>query len=759
MNATRSIAQALMLVNIVGSLAICLLVGSILLGANRKHQDVQRLDLSLSIRQNISEAYSAIVQENAILWQQSYPPSSTAQSWQQSADVSSKASTEKLALVISDLYTITEHQKYTTKISLAPENLIKVRERLENLSKELITLQVSPDARLLLVHENIRQLLRRLAADISYRPNQASSVVINHYELLTEQWRIHELFLQQVTKQNPIDTTRAKIPADQLDGLIQLSKSNGVNPNLSVRVQELVDIYRGPSQVLSGSLTSIVSDVQQKHTSLHRSSNGNLQALLHESSAANFRTLVLKLLNAFMFMCVAGLSIIVNRKINFLAFHDTLTSLPNRLYLESRLENLQRDPRKVKKDTALFFIDLDRFKVINDNYGHSVGDELLKNVALRLTSCCESKDVLARLGGDEFAVLREDCGSTESETEFANEMVNELCSDFFIQQTSLSVGASVGISMSPRDCEAGPDLLKNADIAMYHSKSNKLAQVEIFNAEMANKYQERISIELALRQSIARNQLKLHYQPKVDCATGRVAGVEALLRWEHPEWGMISPAVFVPIAEDTGLMGGIGKWVINKSFEEIGEFNRNNDSTLSVAVNISVQQCSDKSFVDDVFCAIATSGLSPNQVELEVTESVLMNDISTVNTLLQTLKARGITIAIDDFGTGYSSLQYLQELALDVLKIDRAFINALDKTDPRHSVANSIVQLARTLNLKTVAEGVETPLQEEKVRSLGVDMIQGFLYSKPIAQAELEDQITRIEADIPSPKSNLDNAA
>lgn len=337
-----------------------------------------------------------------------------------------------------------------------------------------------------------------------------------------------------------------------------------------------------------------------------------------------------------------------------------------------------------------------------------------------------------------------DVDSVEQVEALASTIVGTIKRTIVIRGLSLKVGASAGISVSPLDGECGNELLRNADIAMYYTKVNKLNSVCRFNQKMANEHQQRLQLELDLKRALENKEFTLVYQPKVCTVSGQVHSVEALLRWLHPVHGFISPAQFIPVAEDTGLMGSIGQWVLHEACREIALVQKNSLPQLKLAVNISSQQFCDDQFVELVYSALSTHGVAHECLELEVTESLIMIDIDRVISLLCILKDSGISIAIDDFGTGYSSLQYLQKLPLNTLKIDRAFITALDSCDPGNSVANSIVQLAKLFNLETVAEGVETDEQDLKIRSLGVDYIQGYYYSKPVPACGLLTTIQSI---------------
>jgi len=463
--------------------------------------------------------------------------------------------------------------------------------------------------------------------------------------------------------------------------------------------------------------------------------------LAERSAVRATKNLIIDIFLVFVCLVVTVASVLINRRIKRHAYHDALTGLANRLCFESVLKN---SGSSATSRHAVLFLDLNRFKAINDNYGHAVGDKLLIEVARRLTAQIRSTDLLARLGGDEFAVLMNNVTSSEVVEALALCLVEAIEQVVTIQNINLKVGASIGISIAPDDCEGGIDLLRNADVAMYYTKTNNHGKVFRFNQKIAKDYQNRLILEQDLKKGIENKEFHLVYQPKVCTLTGCVKSVEALVRWSHPTRGLVSPGEFVPVAEETGLMGVIGFWVLREACREVAALQKNGLPDLQVAVNISAQQFGDENFMNRVVGSIESQGISCSSLSLEVTESIVMTDVARVIEMLKSLQKIGIHIAVDDFGTGYSSLQYLQELPLNTLKIDRAFILALDNNDPNCSVANSIVQMATLFNLETVAEGVETVEQESKVRALGVDHIQGYYYSKPVLAKELPAVVAKI---------------
>lgn len=435
----------------------------------------------------------------------------------------------------------------------------------------------------------------------------------------------------------------------------------------------------------------------------------------------------------------------LQEQIQHQAFHDSLTRLPNRFRFESIVKDLLDTPDYHEAGAALIFLDLDGFKKVNDTLGHAVGDELLKQVSNRLTQQLKHTDTLARMGGDEFAILLNSASSRENATQQAQQFIATLTNEFVVNGTRLSISASAGINFVSSKKASVQELLKNADIAMYQAKDEGKNRVHCFSDSLARQYQKRIQLELDLQAALSNDQFELHYQPQVSSVRGTVDGVEALIRWNHPTKGLISPAEFIPAAEEFGLISDIGNWVIKCACQQISRWIQETGHQLSVAVNISADHFQQQWFTGLIKQNLASSGLDPTLLHLEVTESVVMNDVSTIIETLNSLRTTGVKVSVDDFGTGYSSLQYLQDLPLDILKIDRAFILSLNTNAPKNSVASTIIYLAKSFGLQTVAEGVETPEQLDCIANLGCDWIQGYLYSKPVPLNELSDTIRNIE--------------
>ncbi|NND72367.1 MAG: bifunctional diguanylate cyclase/phosphodiesterase [Rhodothermales bacterium] len=434
---------------------------------------------------------------------------------------------------------------------------------------------------------------------------------------------------------------------------------------------------------------------------------------------------------------IIGLAIIgIIRRVQHQATHDALTGLPGRILFEDLLQHALSESSGVTP-VVLLFADLDGFKHINDTLGHSVGDALLVQVAGRLKAFSGDGAIVARLGGDEFAIIKRVDREEQDIAECANRLILEISREFQVEDIHTSIGISVGVSVYPKDASSANDLKKCADIAMYHAKADGKNCVRSFDHEIATIYKHRVKLEADLKKAIDERQFSLVYQPQVGQISQHVEGVEALIRWQHPERGMISPVEFIPVAEDAGLLGLIGDWVLDEACRQMAVWQRDGLSHIRVAVNVSAQQFANANFVELVQSICHDHGVNPVNLELEVTESVVMKDINRVIDTFNRLRDLQIQIAIDDFGTGYSSLSYLQDLPVDTLKIDRSFISRLDKEKSDKSVAHAIVLLAKSFGLKTVAEGVETEEQLDIVREFECDYVQGYYYSKPVSPNEL----------------------
>ncbi len=427
------------------------------------------------------------------------------------------------------------------------------------------------------------------------------------------------------------------------------------------------------------------------------------------------------------------------QRIRHLAHHDLLTDLPNRALLHEKIgaaiERARRDGRKV----ALMFVDLDRFKNVNDSLGHAAGDELLRRYAMRLTEALRAADVVARQGGDEFTVLASDLVGAQDAARVADKLLEAVQRPFTIGQRELQVGCSVGIALYPDSGKDFETLLRNADTAMYAAKEDGRGCYRFHSAEMSRRATERMELEHDLRRALADGaQLSLAFQPQIDMHNGALVGMEALARWKHPQRGAVSPALFVPIAEDSGLIVALGEWALREACRLRAKWLAAGLKQGAVAVNVSSMQFREPDFLDSVKRVLEEAQLPAALLELEVTESVLMAGVEQVSATLEALGSLGLQLAIDDFGTGYSSLGYLKRLPVHKLKIDRSFVIELPRDAHSCAIAEAIVGLANGLNLRVIAEGVETEAQAEFLRRSGCHEAQGYLYAAPLGAQDFE---------------------
>jgi diguanylate cyclase (GGDEF)-like protein len=427
-----------------------------------------------------------------------------------------------------------------------------------------------------------------------------------------------------------------------------------------------------------------------------------------------------------------------DERIAHLAHYDALTDLPNRVLFRDRLE---RELKQIGRggQLAVLYIDIDEFKSVNDSLGHPVGDELLKAVALRLSGCVRQTDFVARLGGDEFAVVQTSVKSAADVMDLVTRIHQAIRAPVECLGHQLVTDASIGIALAPQDGTDLDQLLKSADLAMYGAKSDGRRTYRFFERAMDARVRARRALELDLRQAIAGGQFEIVYQPVVNLRSGVVSGCEALLRWRHPERGMVSPAEFIPVAEDIGLISELGEWVLTSACAEAASW----PDHIRLAVNVSPVQFRNHTLALHVASALASSGLAANRLELEITEAVLIRDDETALAILHQLRAVGVRIALDDFGTGYSSLSYLQRFPFDKIKIDRCFVTELAEPDGSSSIVQAVVNIAGARNMTTTAEGVETEAQRDLLRALGCTEMQGFLFSKAVPAAEVRRMLGR----------------
>ncbi|MDP3897975.1 MAG: EAL domain-containing protein, partial [Mesorhizobium sp.] len=414
------------------------------------------------------------------------------------------------------------------------------------------------------------------------------------------------------------------------------------------------------------------------------------------------------------------------------AQHDYLTGLPNRMLLNDRVANAISIAPRHKKKVAVLFLDLDGFKHINDSLGHPIGDKLLQSVGRRLVDCVRLSDTVSRQGGDEFVVLLSEIDSPEDAALTARRMLDAVAQTHSIDPHELHVTTSIGVSIYPDDGPDAETLIKNADTAMYQAKENGRQSFQFFKPAMNVRAVERQSIEASLREALDRGEFTLHYQPKVSLNTGAITGAEALIRWTHPTQGPVSPNMFVPVAEDTGLILQIGAWVLREACTQAKAWLDAGLPPITMAVNVSAMEFRDERFTEGLFELLAETGFDPNSLELELTENVLMRHAESTAAVLRTLRDRGIHIALDDFGTGYSSLGQLRKFPVDALKIDQSFVRQLSTPEEDTAIVTAVIGMARNLNLRVVAEGVETQEQLMFLQDHLCDEAQGYYFSRPV---------------------------
>jgi diguanylate cyclase (GGDEF)-like protein/PAS domain S-box-containing protein len=424
-------------------------------------------------------------------------------------------------------------------------------------------------------------------------------------------------------------------------------------------------------------------------------------------------------------------------RIAHLAHHDGLTGLPNRVLFRDRLDQALARARRESDHVAVLCLDLDRFKEVNDVFGHPAGDALLKQIANLLAACVRETDTVARLGGDEFAIVQVGLSQPSGVSVLVERIFEELAGPLRVQDHDVLTGTSIGIAIAPVDGNEPDSLLKNADIALYRAKAEGRGTFRFFEPGMDARLQARRLLEHQLRLAFAQEHLEIHYQPQVDLVRNQIVGFEALVRWPHPDWGHVPPAEFIPIAEETGLILQLGEWVLRRACQDAAAW----PPAFKVAVNLSPVQFQRGDLAEVVASALETAGLEPSRLELEITEGTLVRDAEGALAVLRRLKDFGVRIAMDDFGTGYSSLSYLRRFPFDKIKIDQSFIRGLEQNPDDAAIVRATLGLGHSLGLATTAEGVETHGQASYLRAQGCQEVQGFLYGRPTPVAELRELI------------------
>jgi diguanylate cyclase (GGDEF)-like protein len=426
------------------------------------------------------------------------------------------------------------------------------------------------------------------------------------------------------------------------------------------------------------------------------------------------------------------------QQLRYFAHHDPLTGLLNRTELHNRLTQTLASVQRHEHKLALLFLDLDRFKLINDSLGHRIGDLLLQEVSERLRKSVRSNDILARLGGDEFILILTDINLIDDVARIAQKIIETLTHPFALEGNDIVITASIGISIYPDDGDTSQALLMNADAAMYLAKERGKNNYQFYTMEMTARSLERMTIERGLRRALDHNELQLHYQPQVDVTNGDAFSVETLVRWQHPEWGLVYPDRFIEVAEDTGLIVPIGIWVLRAACLQAKQWQKNGGPFTHVAVNLSPRQFVEKDLFETIKAVLAETGLEPSFLELEITESAVMQDPNRTLDVLHQLHALGIRLSIDDFGTGYSSLTYLRRFPVHNVKIDRSFVRDIPGDESSMTLVRAIIALAHELKLSVTAEGVETQEQLAFLNNQNCDMLQGYLFSRPATAEQLE---------------------
>jgi diguanylate cyclase (GGDEF)-like protein len=546
----------------------------------------------------------------------------------------------------------------------------------------------------------------------------------------------YEILLSRVAvlKEGKVQAVVQRDP-DLQNALVDLEKAlAAVEPLIeNLKSPGTIDQVLGILKPLESKLATLASVAENYATELVREDQQELVRLhwLFSGLAASLIAIGIVLIGIlYRHILLLGRA---HREVHLLAHHDVVTGLGNRVLFRQQLEQALAHLKHWGHATAVLYLDLDRFKDVNDSYGHQMGDELLKVVADRLKDSVQDVDVVTRLGGDEFAILRSGVSRSYECAQLASDIIKAVSEPYIIEGQEIVIGTSIGIALVS-DGDVAPDqLLKQADMALYRAKADGRGMFRFFEPEMDAQFQARRALENDMRKALANREFELFYQPQVNIAINEISGFEALLRWRHPERGMISPAEFIPIAEDIGLISGIGEWIMEQACMDAAAWPRN----IKVAVNLSPVQFRNKGLVRSVKQALARSGLDPRRLELEITETVLLQDNEATVTTLHELRKHGARIAMDDFGTGYSSLSYLRSFPFDKIKIDQSFVRELSSRADCLVIVQSIASLGAGLGMPTVAEGVETEDQLSQIRAAGCTEAQGYYFGRPKPAGEL----------------------
>lgn len=508
----------------------------------------------------------------------------------------------------------------------------------------------------------------------------------------------------------------------------------------SMRMEEVFNIFNEKSREPSVNpikecleTDSVVA--MENHTILVRKGDG--EEFHIEDSAAPIRRSDGVIIGAVMVFHDVTERKKAQNRLHHIAFHDALTGLPNRSYFQENLRRAMQEAHVLGRRVAVLFLDLDRFKTINDSLGHTIGDELLVLVAKRLQACVRDHDMVSRMGGDEFTAVLTDLPSAASAAIVAEKIIKSLSTPFQVQGNVLRISTSIGITVFPRDGEGIGVLLKNADTAMYHAKSCGRNNFQYYASSMSARALETLHLENALHTALENGEYYLEYQPKVDLETGRIVGVEALLRWDSPQLGSVMPTDFISTLEESGEICQVGRWVMKTAIDQARVW-MDAGCPIVVSVNVSVRQFKQPDWVNEVMALLDAAALPPRLLQIEVTESLLMDDADRNETMIRTLTHLGVKVALDDFGTGFSSLSYLRRFPISELKIDRSFVVDICRNTTAYRVIKTIVDLGQALDIRVIAEGVETPEQYALLVEMGCDEIQGYLVSRPLSVPAFE---------------------
>lgn len=603
-------------------------------------------------------------------------------------------------------------------------------------------------------------ILKKPFDNISVR--QLAYSLTKKWQLLQERRNYTNILEQQVEErtsslQELLSVTRGTLESSA-DGILVLDRDNYVvDYNLKLlelfnipqsiidtRLGERVILYISQQAEDSSAFSIMVSDLSQKIDTVKIEKYNFTNDLIVECYSQPY-TLDKKIVGRVWSFRDITQRVILEKQLEYQAMHDSLTGLPNRVLMLDRLRLVLENAKRQNTLFAIIFFDLDRFKLINDSIGHDAGDELLKTVAKRLEFILRGTDTLARLGGDEFIVIVNSIKNEFDAGIVTAHLLDSFKSNFEIAGQSISVSSSAGISVFPRDGKTIGELLRNADAAMYQSKNMGGNQFQFYTSELGTQIKKKFVLENELHDAVLNNEFMIYYQPQFDIMTKKISSVEALIRWNHPKRGILLPIDFIPAAEETGLIILIGEWVLKTACEQNKKWQDAGFLPMRVAVNISLKQIKQFDFVQKIKGILDGTGLSPNWLELEITENVLLNAIELAFGSLPELYAMGIHITLDDFGTGTSSINYLRKIPLDRLKIDQSFINNINLNTSDEVIIQSIISLAKKLNLEIVAEGVETQKQLEFLQSNHCEEVQGFYFSKPVTTSELELILQRPE--------------